>query len=54
MTMKEAIKHALSILKQVMEEKLSETNVEVSTVTKDKGFQLFKGEDLQDFIKDLS
>merc|ERR1711862_185836 len=54
MTMKEAIKHALSILKQVMEEKLSESNVEVSTVTKDKGFQLFKGDDLQDFIKDLS
>merc|ERR1712117_791922 len=44
MTMKEAIKHALSILKQVMEEKLSESNVEVSTVTKDKGFQLFKGD----------
>merc|ERR1711860_351657 len=54
MTLKEAIKHALSILKQVMEEKLSESNVEVSTVTKDKGFQLFKGDDLQDFIKDLS
>ncbi len=30
MTLKEACKHALTILKQVMEEKLNETNVEVS------------------------
>ena len=31
MTLKEACKHALTILKQVMEEKLNETNVEVRT-----------------------
>ena len=31
MTLKEACKHALAILKQVMEEKLNETNVEVRT-----------------------
>ena len=30
MNLKEACKHALTILKQVMEEKLNETNVEVS------------------------
>ena len=29
MNLKEACKHALTILKQVMEEKLNETNVEV-------------------------
>lgn len=29
MTLKEASKHALSILKQVMEEKLNATNIEV-------------------------
>ena len=54
MSLKEAIKHAMSILKQVMEEKLSETNVEVATVTKEKGFQLIKGDDLQSKIKELS
>merc|ERR1711944_163594 len=54
MTLKEAIKHSMSILKQVMEEKLSETNVEVATVTKENGFQLLTGDDLQNNIKDLS
>ena len=54
MSLKEAIKHAMSILKQVMEEKLSETNVEVATVTKENGFQLLGGDDLQSFIKELS
>jgi len=54
MTLKEAIKHAMTILKQVMEEKLSETNVEVATVTKENGFQLLGGDDLQTYIKDLS
>jgi hypothetical protein len=29
MTLKEATKHALTILKQVMEEKLNSTNIEV-------------------------
>jgi hypothetical protein len=29
MTLKEAAKHALTILKQVMEEKLNATNIEV-------------------------
>ncbi len=32
MTLKEACKHALTILKQVMEEKLNSTNVEVSII----------------------
>lgn len=30
MTLKEAAKHALTILKQVMEEKLNSTNIEVN------------------------
>merc|ERR1719495_2154083 len=33
MTLKEACKQALTILKQVMEEKLNATNVEMGTVT---------------------
>merc|ERR1712141_696108 len=54
MTLKEAIKHSMSILKQVMEEKLSETNVEVATVTKENGFKLLSGDDLQSYIRELS
>lgn len=34
MTLKEASKHALSILKQVMEEKLNATNIEVFLILK--------------------
>ena len=40
--------------KMVMEEKLSETNVEVATVTKENGFQLLGGDDMLTYIKDLS
>ena len=54
MTLKEAIKHAMTILKQVMEEKLSEANVEVATVTKENGYQSLGDVDLQTYIKDLS
>jgi len=53
MTMKEAIKNSLTILKQVMEEKLNDTNVEVATVTKE-GFCILKADELQDYIKELS
>ena len=54
MTLNEAIKHAMSILKQVMEEKLSESNVEVATVTKENGYQSLSNDDLQTYIKDLA
>lgn len=54
MTLKEATKHALTILKQVMEEKLTSTNVELSTVSvKDKKFKLFSKEEIEEVIKDL-
>jgi 20S proteasome subunit alpha 5 len=54
MTLKEATKHALTILKQVMEEKLTSTNVELSTVSvKDKNFKLFSKEEIEEVIKDL-
>ena len=36
-----------------MEEKLNETNVEAARVTKEGGFQLIKGEELEAIIKDL-
>lgn len=54
MTLKEATKHALTILKQVMEEKLNSTNIEMSVVaTKDRKFHLFSKEEIEEVIKDM-
>lgn len=54
MTLKEASKHALSILKQVMEEKLNATNIEMSTVSvQDRQFHLFSKEEIEEVIKDM-
>lgn len=50
MTINEAIKAILNILKQVMEEKLKSTNVEVATVTKDKGYHMLTDEELKVFL----
>jgi 20S proteasome subunit alpha 5 len=54
MTLKEATKAAFIILKQVMEEKLNETNVEAARATPDGGFQLIKGAELEEIIKELA
>ena len=54
MTLKEATKHALKILKQVMEDKLSETNVEVMSMTPGTLFHMFTTEELQEVIKDIA
>jgi 20S proteasome subunit alpha 5 len=54
MTLKEATKSAFTILKQVMEEKLNETNVEAARVTPQGGFQMIKGEELESIIKELA
>merc|ERR1711872_459147 len=53
MTLKSACKHALTILKQVMEEKLNESNVELATVTHEHKFKLFDKEALEAVIKEL-
>ncbi len=53
MTLKEAIKNSMTILKQVMEEKLDKSNVEVATVTKD-GFSIVGSQELQEYIDNLS
>ncbi|XP_071490118.1 proteasome subunit alpha type-5-like [Diadema antillarum] len=53
MTLKEASKEALVVLKQVMEEKLSSTNVEVATVTPEKNFQMFSKEDIEAIITQM-
>lgn len=54
MTIKEAINLALSTLKQVMEEKLSSTNVEVMTMTPDALFQMFSKEEVEGYINSMS
>ena len=53
MTLKEACKSALTILKQVMEEKLNSSNVEMAMVTPEKNFHMFSKEELEDVIKDI-
>eukprot|EP00096_Caligus_rogercresseyi_P016362 TRINITY_DN899_c0_g1_i1.p1 TRINITY_DN899_c0_g1~~TRINITY_DN899_c0_g1_i1.p1 ORF type:complete len:243 (+),score=105.48 TRINITY_DN899_c0_g1_i1:63-791(+) len=54
MSIDEAIKESMTILKQVMEEKLSDSNVEVATVTKEGGYKLLKGKDLEHVISQLA
>jgi len=49
-TLKEALKSALSILKQVMEEKLNSANVEVATVTPSQNFHMFSKEEVEAVI----
>ena len=54
MTLKEALKSALTILKQVMEEKLNDTNIEVMTMTPGQLFHMFSKAELQEVIKDIA
>mgnify|MGYP002715482070 CR=1 FL=1 len=44
----------LNILKQVMEDKLNSTNVEVATVTPDKGYHMFSKEEVEQVISDVN
>ncbi|KAK1799968.1 hypothetical protein P4O66_006483, partial [Electrophorus voltai] len=53
MTLKEAIKSSLTILKQVMEEKLNATNIELATVEPGKTFHMYTKEELEEVIKDI-
>jgi len=52
-TLREAQKSALGILKQVMEEKLSSTNVEMATVTTAQGYHLLTKDELEEIIAAL-
>ncbi|XKL68598.1 hypothetical protein PGB90_004089 [Kerria lacca] len=54
MTLKEAITLILTILKQVMEEKLNSNNVEVVTVTPDKLFHMFSKEELDQALENVT
>ncbi|CAH3138377.1 unnamed protein product [Porites evermanni] len=53
MTLKEACKSALTILKQVMEEKLNATNVELATATPDKKFRMFTKEEIETLVQEI-
>ena len=43
----------LKTLKQVMEEKLDEKNVQLSSVTKDKGFRIYNDEEMNRAVATL-
>jgi 20S proteasome subunit alpha 5 len=53
LTLKEAELLILKILKQVMEEKLDENNVQLSSVTEAEGFKIYGNEVTADIIKVL-
>jgi len=53
MTLKEAEKLALSVLKQVMEEKISSTNVEIASVTPDQLFRIYSIQETLEIIETL-
>ena len=54
LTLAEATKLGLEILKQVMEEKLSSTNVEVATVTAAEGYRIHSKEEVEQVVQTLS
>lgn len=53
MTLNEAETLALRVLKHVMEEKLNSTNIQVASVTPDKGFRIYSEGDLTNIIERL-
>ncbi|KAK7826302.1 LOW QUALITY PROTEIN: hypothetical protein U0070_021316 [Myodes glareolus] len=53
LTLEEAIKSSLIILKQVMEEKLNAMNIELATVQPGLNFHMFTKEELEEVIKDI-
>jgi 20S proteasome subunit alpha 5 len=44
---------AVKVLKQVMEEKLNASNIQVSSVTKTSGFKIYSVEEVQNLINRL-
>eukprot|EP00118_Oscarella_pearsei_P025253 m.307837 g.307837 ORF g.307837 m.307837 type:complete len:242 (+) comp42904_c0_seq1:28-753(+) len=49
----DACKAAMTILKQVMEEKLTSSNIEMATLTSTKKYHFWEKEELEDLIKKL-
>jgi len=54
LTLKEAETLALQTLKQVMEEKISSTNVEIASVAVGQGFRIYSSEELEEVLKTLT
>ncbi|KAI8127148.1 Proteasome subunit alpha type-5 [Lucilia cuprina] len=54
MTLSDAINLSLNTLKQVMEDKLNSTNVEVMTMTPDKLFRMHTKEEVEEIINNLA
>lgn len=53
MTLNDALSVALGILKEVMEEKLNSTNVEIMTMTPANLFKMFSKEEIEDVIANM-
>jgi len=53
LTLKEAEALSLKVLKQVMEEKVNSVNVQLCSVTPDKGFRIYSEEEVNDIISTL-
>ena len=53
LTLQEAETLSLKVLKQVMEEKLNNTNVQIAAVTPEHGFRIYSEEELQTVIDRL-
>lgn len=53
MSLSEAETLALKVLKQVMEEKLNSTNVQLASVTSDDGFKIYAPSKLQEVVDRL-
>lgn len=50
LTLVEAETLVLKTLKQVMEEKLDSNNVQLASVTKDKGFRIYSDEEMSEIV----
>ncbi len=50
MTLEEAEVLGLSVLKQVMKEKINDHNVEVASVTIDKGFRIYSIDEVKQIV----
>ena len=53
MTLQEAETLVLKTLKQVMEEKLDSKNVQLASVTKDKGFRIYTDPEMAEVVSRL-
>jgi hypothetical protein len=53
LTLKEAETLTLRTLKQVMEEKLDAKNVQLSSITKEKGFRIYTDEEMKECVGKL-